>query len=74
MAHRIRRHRSRVPGGFVASAAAAAVVLAVLARHPSIAAAAPGKAQCRGVKGRWRLSRIPGGVSPSVCSGHGAGL
>ena len=25
------------------------------------------------LKVRWQLSRIPGGVSPSMCSRHGAG-
>jgi cell wall-associated NlpC family hydrolase len=67
MAHRIRRHRSRVPGGFVASAAAAAVVLAVLARHPSIAAAAPGKAAAAAIGYARSQSGCPyvwGGTGP----------
>jgi len=68
MAHRIRRRRSRVPGGFVASAAVAGFVLAVLARHPSGAAVAiPGKAAAVAIgyaRGRLGCPYVWGGTGP----------
>lgn len=69
MAHRIRRRRSRVPGGFVASAAVAGVMLAVLARHPSGAAsvAMPGKAAAATIdyaRGQLGCPYMWGGTGP----------
>lgn len=73
MPHRIRRRRSRAPGGFVASAVAAGALLAVLGHHAAAPAAAGSVAAEAIAYARGQLGRPYqwGGTGPYSfdCSG-----